>query len=67
MSENNMATRERINITLHPIELKKLDRIAKIYKETRSGMLTRLIQEYEESNKHGKDIGDLTELSHDLR
>ena len=61
-----MATRERINITLHPIELKKLDRIAKIYKETRSGMLTRLIQEYHEESERDR-IGDLTELSYDLR
>ena len=51
MSENEMATRKRINITLHPIELKKLDGIAKKYKETRSGMLTRLIQEYEDKVK----------------
>ena len=48
MSEDNMATRERINISLHPIELEKLDRIAKQYKETRSGMLTRMIQELPE-------------------
>ena len=46
-----MATRKRINITLHPIELKKLDGIAKKHKETRSGMLTRLIQEYEDKVK----------------
>jgi len=51
MSENEMATRKRINITLHPIELKKLDSIAKKHKETRSGMLTRLIQEYEDKVK----------------
>lgn len=46
--KDNMATRERINITIHPIELEKLDRIAKDHKETRSGMITRLIQDYKE-------------------
>ena len=42
-----MATHKRINITIHPIELKKLDKIAASNNETRSGMITRLIQEYE--------------------
>lgn len=46
MNENTMATHKRINITIHPIELKKLDEIAKEYGETRSGMISRLIQEY---------------------
>ena len=41
-----MVTHKRINITLHPIELKKLDKIAEQYNETRSGMITRLIQKY---------------------
>ena len=34
MNEDNMATRKRIDITLHPIELEKLDRIAKKHNET---------------------------------
>ena len=61
MQTDNMATYKRINITIHPIELKKLDQIAKKHDETRSGMIARLIQNYE------KDIGDLTELSYELR
>jgi len=48
MNEDNMATRKRIDITLHPIELEKLDRIAKKHNETRSGMITRLIQNHNE-------------------
>ena len=45
-----MANRKRIDITLHPIELEKLDRIRKKdnFKESRSGMIARLIQNYEE-------------------
>jgi hypothetical protein len=43
-----MTTKKRINLRLHPIELATLDRIADEYKETRSGMLTRLIQEFPE-------------------
>ena len=46
MTQDNMATHKRINITIHPIELKKLDHIAEKNQETRSGMITRLIQEY---------------------
>jgi metal-responsive CopG/Arc/MetJ family transcriptional regulator len=50
MKDNTMANRQRIDITLHPIELEKLDRIRKNkkYNETRSGMIARLIQEYNE-------------------
>ncbi len=48
MTQDNMATHKRINITIHPIELEKLDQIAKKNQETRSGMIKRLIQEYEE-------------------
>jgi len=47
--QETMATRKRIDITLHPIELEKLDRMAKKHEETRSGMIARLIQEYDES------------------
>ena len=46
MSEENMATRKRINESLHPIEIQKLDEIADEYEETRSGMLTRIIQTF---------------------
>jgi metal-responsive CopG/Arc/MetJ family transcriptional regulator len=42
------VTKKRISISLHPIELAKLDRIADKYRETRSGMFTRLIQEFPE-------------------
>jgi len=43
-----MSSRKRLNITLHPIEIEKLKRIAKTNKESLSGMITRLIQEYKE-------------------
>lgn len=66
IKEINMATRKRINITIHPIELKKLDRIAELHSETRSGMIERLIQGFKEY-RDKKDIGDLTELSYELR
>lgn len=49
--QENMATHKRINITLHPIEIEKLDKIAKKHQETRSGMITRLIQKYEDNVK----------------
>jgi len=45
--QENMATHKRINITIHPLELEKLDKIAKQHQETRSGMIARLIQEHE--------------------
>lgn len=48
MIERDMASHVRINITIHPIELKKLDEIAKKNNETRSGMIQRLIQDYKE-------------------
>lgn len=47
----NMATHKRINITIHPIELRRLDLIAKENEETRSGMISRLIQEYKDKVK----------------
>lgn len=43
---DNMAFHKRLNITLHPKEIEKLDQIRKKNKETRSGMIARLIQEY---------------------
>ena len=44
----NMASHKRLTITLHPIEIEKLDQIRKQkeYNETRSGMIARLIQEH---------------------
>lgn len=44
----NMAVYKRMTITLHPKEMEKLDRIRKKNKETKSGMIARLIQEYNE-------------------
>ena len=49
--QENMATHKRINITIHPIELQKLDKIAEKHEETRSGMIARLIQEYKDMVK----------------
>lgn len=48
MIESDMSTYIRINITIHPIELKKLDQIARDNNETRSGMIQRLIRNYKE-------------------
>lgn len=44
--DNNMAIYQRLTITLHPIEIEKLDELAKEHQETRSGMIRRLIQEH---------------------
>jgi metal-responsive CopG/Arc/MetJ family transcriptional regulator len=44
----DMAVYRRITITLHPIELEKLDRIAKDNDETKSGMVARLIRNFAE-------------------
>jgi len=49
--KENMASHKRINITLHPIEIEKLDKIAKKNKESRSGMIARLVQEYKDKVK----------------
>jgi metal-responsive CopG/Arc/MetJ family transcriptional regulator len=68
MNGTRKAIRKRINITLHPIELKKLDKMANANEETRSGMFSRLIMEYgKETRQRKKDVEDLTELSYDLR
>ena len=57
------VTKKRISISLHPIELAKLDRIADKYGETRSGMFTRLIQEFpEEKQRNTRNLGELTEM-----
>ena len=42
-----MAAYKRITITIHPIERDKLKEIAKKNKETISGMISRLIQNYD--------------------
>jgi len=46
-TKNNMV-RKRITITIHEIELSKLKQIALENKETISGMITRLIQQYKQ-------------------
>ena len=46
MTDSNMATHKRITITLHPIEIEKLERITKKNNETLSGMIARLIHDY---------------------
>jgi metal-responsive CopG/Arc/MetJ family transcriptional regulator len=43
----DMAIYKRINITLHPEDLRKLDEIAKKREFTRSAMISRLIQGYD--------------------
>jgi len=45
---DKMSTHKKINISIHQIELDKLDRLKTKHNETRSGMITRLIQEYKE-------------------
>jgi hypothetical protein len=45
---DNMGIYKKIMITLHPIEIEKLKRIAKDKQETTSGMIARLIQDYKE-------------------
>lgn len=42
----NMAVFKKVTITLHPIEIEKLDKIAKQNQETKSGMIARLIKDY---------------------
>jgi hypothetical protein len=43
-----MAVYKKMTITLHPKEIEKLERIRKQNEETKSGMISRLIQEYHE-------------------
>ena len=43
---NEMATRKRVNITLHQEDIDKLDEICKQRNYKRSGMISKLIQEY---------------------
>jgi metal-responsive CopG/Arc/MetJ family transcriptional regulator len=49
--KEDMAIHKRLNISLHPLELDKLDKIAIDCQETRSGMIARLIQEYQVKKK----------------
>jgi len=51
---DTMRTHKRLNITLHPDDIKKLDQLAKQRKHTRSSMIARLIQEYSD-NKTATD------------
>lgn len=50
--KDSMATHKRLSISLHPIEIKQLDKIAEEYRETRSGAITRLIQEHNKGKKN---------------
>ena len=45
MCSNSMPTK-RLNITLHPEDIKRLDEIAKKRGYKRSSMIAKLIQEY---------------------
>lgn len=47
---DNMGIYKKIMITLHPLEIEKLKRIAKKKQETTSGMIARLIQEAKEDD-----------------
>jgi metal-responsive CopG/Arc/MetJ family transcriptional regulator len=58
---------KRLDITLHPEDIKKLDKIAKARGYKRSTMIAKLIQEYLwEKHEDTRDLDDLTELSHEL-
>ena len=58
---------KRLDITLHPEDIKKLDKIAKARGYKRSTMIAKLIQEYLwEKHEDTRELGDLTELSHEL-
>ena len=43
---DTMAVFKKMTITLHPLEIKKLETIAKQNQETKSGMIARLIKDY---------------------
>jgi len=51
-----MATRKRVNITLHQEDIDKLDEICKQRNYKRSGMLSKLIQEYDYKPKIKKEV-----------
>jgi metal-responsive CopG/Arc/MetJ family transcriptional regulator len=64
--DENMGFK-RLDITLHPEDIKKLDTIAKARGYKRSTMIAKLIQEYLwEKHEDTRDLDDLTELSHEL-
>lgn len=46
-----MSTHRKVTITLHPLEIEKLKKIAKKKGETFSGMVARLIFEYKDEEK----------------
>jgi metal-responsive CopG/Arc/MetJ family transcriptional regulator len=59
---------KRLDITLHPEDIKKLDKIAKARGYKRSTMIAKLIQEYLwQKHEDTRDLGKLTEQSHELR
>jgi macrodomain Ter protein organizer (MatP/YcbG family) len=43
-----MSTHKKVTITLHPIEIEKVKKIAKECGETFSGMIARLIHDFKE-------------------
>ena len=49
--KDNIATHRKVTITLHPLEIEKLKKIAKDNGETFSGMIARLIYEYKGKGK----------------
>jgi len=49
--KDNMATHKRLTITMHPLEIEKLKKIAKENQETVSGMITRFVMEYKKKVK----------------
>jgi len=63
---DSVATHRRLNISLHPIEIEKLERIKGILDEDTSGAISRLVidaneeelkKKYPISKKHKKEIG----------
>jgi len=44
----SMATHRKVTITLHPLEIEKLKKIAKSNGEAHSGMIARLIHDYKD-------------------
>jgi len=49
-TDKNM-TNKRLDITLHPEDIEKLDKIRKVRGYKRSTMIAKLIQEYEQKKK----------------
>lgn len=45
---SDMATHKKITITMHPIDIEELRKVAKENGETFSGMITRLLHYYKE-------------------